>query len=85
MARVVSVHPRSANAYRVTLEFFLPGDSSPTHATRELPASILYRPANPGFVLILSYPGADWLPPAVLFAFASLFALVWRITRASSR
>lgn len=97
-AKVVRLDRLTATTYEVTLAFPRPGDPTPLRATRRLFATryarrltqdasvqILFRPDRPESIMILSYPGADWLPPAILFTFGLFFSLVWRKTPASRR
>lgn len=92
-AHVVERVPLSARSYRATLEFAREGEVELVRVSREFtgsrgsrwltvgaPVRIVHAPDDPNRLLVLSYPGADWLPPIILLTAGTFFAVVWRKT-----
>ncbi len=92
-ARVIDCEPLSARSYRATFEFARGRDAELVRVSRDItggrrsrwlgvgaPVRILHLPEEPQRLLILSYPGADWLPPVVLLSAGAFFGFVWKRT-----
>lgn len=92
-AHVVEREPLSVRSYRATLEFARDGQAELVRVSREFtgsrgsrwltvgaPVRIVHSPDNPNQLLVLSYPGADWLAPTILLTAGMFFAVVWRKT-----
>lgn len=97
-ALVVDRQPLSPRAYRATFEFPRGGEAELVRVSRDIhggrrarwlhvgnPVRIVHLPENPQNLAILSYPGADWLPPVILLSAGAFFAFVWRRTPANRR